>query len=230
MECLTRIIPLAVTCNKKKMKIKLLFLTLFFLIIGCKTSKNKLIIPKENTTCLYGVLDQKSIDWFLKKEQEIKSEKSDNKTSFFRRTFEAKSEKFFRTESSKFQPLPIVDYVYDNKTRKTKEIHYEWDKRNHLAQKEKNNVRIETKERSNEFISYFKHLSNYLNENLGENKRNGSLDMDKTLSYEFIEITDKWETEKLSCELYMIFSNHYEKRGIMEIKPTHRIRLKIEYK
>jgi len=147
-----------------------------------------------------------------------------------RRTYQAKSEKYFRTELSGFQPLPVVNYVFDDATRKVMEIHYEWDIINHLPKEEKYNVRIESKTRAKEFVSYFETLNSSITQHLGKETREGSLNMDPTLDYEFIETTDKWESDNLTCELYMIFSNHHEKKGVMEIKPTHRIRCKIKWK
>lgn len=145
------------------------------------------------------------------------------------RKYEAKSEKFIRTGNSDFQPLPVVNYVYDNATKKVMEIHYEWDAINHLPKEERYNVRIESNARAEEFISYFQSLNSKITKQMGNGTREGFLEMDTTLSYEFVEVTDTWDSDDLTCELYMIFSNHHEKKGMMEIKPTHRIRCKLKW-
>ncbi|MFT6867722.1 MAG: hypothetical protein ACJA08_002566 [Cyclobacteriaceae bacterium] len=205
-------------------------IVVLLLIFGCKVQQSTSTNNEEGTAPFYGAFNQNAIEWYLKKEQSIESESSEDKVSFMGRTYQAKSEKLFRTELSDFHPLPVVNYVYDDATRKVMEVHYEWDIINHLPKEEKYNVRIESKTRAEEFVSYFETLNTSITQQLGEGAREGSLTMDTTLEYEFIEVTDKWESVNLTCELYMIFSNHHEKKGVMEIKPTHRIRCKLKWK
>lgn len=208
----------------------ILLITLLIITFSCKTNQKTTIDKKEDSICLFGLIQKKPLVWYLEKEKEIKSIKPQNKTSVFRKTYTAKNEQFLRTQFCNFKPLPAVNYIYNDNSKEIKEINYEWDIKNHLTQKEKSNIRIETKEKSEEYISHYRYLYDYLSQNIGKSIRQGSLDMDKNLNYEYLEITDKWETDKLSCELYMIFSNQHDKKGVMVINPTHRIRLKIEYK
>jgi hypothetical protein len=194
------------------------------LLLGCKTSPTISTITQKDTSPFYGTFSQNTINWYLEMEESIGSKISEDKISYIRLTYQAMSEKFWRTQPSKFQPSPIVSYVYDNDTKKIMEIHYEWDIINSLPKEEKYDIRIESKTRSDEFVSYFETLSSIINTELGERIRDGAVTMDSTLDYEFIELTDRWKSEKLQCELYMIFSNHHEKRGAIEIRPSHRIR------
>lgn len=205
-------------------------MVIILLIFGCKVQQTTSTNSQEGTTAFYGAFNQNAIDWYLKKEHSIGSKTSKDNVSFMDRTYQAKSKKFFRTELSDFKPSPVVDYVYDDVTRKVMEIHYEWDIINHLPKEEKYNVRIESKKRAEEFVTYFETLNSSITQQLGKGTREGSLDMSPAFEYEFIEVTDKWDSNNLTCELYMIFSNHHEKKGVMEINPTHRIRCKLKWK
>ena len=208
-----------------------LFLSLIVLAIigGCKVQQSISSNLYVGDSPLFGAFNQNRIEWYIDKERTLESKSSEEKDSFLGRKYQAKSEKFIRTQNSDFQPLPVVNYVYDNATKKVMEIHYEWDIINHLPKEEKYNVRIESEERAEEFISYYQFLNYKVTEQMSEGIREGSLEMDRTLSYEFIEVTDRWNSDSLKCELYMIFSNHHEKKGMIEIKPTHRIRFKLKW-
>ena len=77
------------------------------------------------------------------------------------------------------------------------------------------------------FVEKFKQFRSIINLQIGKETAKNLID---NKSQDFVEIAQTWETDKLICELYLIYSDKSESNGFISIVPTHRIRCDITYK
>jgi hypothetical protein len=178
----------------------------------------------------YGAFEQRQMEWFQTKENSLNSLSIPEKIFYYGRNYDVQNEQYLRTDSLEFYISPKVNNVFDNSTKSVKEIHYEWDILNHLFENEKNNIRILSNSKADEFISYYIHLKDIISDYLGNSKIVNELKTNQTINYDSFEVSDTWENNLLICNLDLVFSNTHFKKGLIETKPTHRIRCEFYWK
>lgn len=158
---------------------------------------------------------------FLKIENDLKSERVENNTTYVTPNGVAQPVLFKRKQTD--LPDLIASYFYFQKDSSITHLLYEWDDKTVNGQNPK-----KTSKEITSFIDKYKGLYNQISKTFGGSKSEGDLnDLSKIETGDF-EKTDTWKpNDSTDIELYIILSSRYEKKGNTTINPTYRIRLDI---
>lgn len=121
----------------------------------------------------------------------------------------------------------VAYYYFKEKDSVMSYILYEWDES--LLSLKPNSKDKKSKEYQKALIEKFNTLEKELTELYAEPKARGDLsDLDKAEQKGGLKRNCKWyPDDKTEIEMYIVVSYYYEKRGLVTISPTHRIRLYI---
>lgn len=199
------------TLNVMKKNFKIL-ITLVLLFIESNTFGQEYQFDILNT----------SLKEYILLEKELGSEIIQSNSNHISFTGEAQPIKFKRTQ--KIIPN-LVTYLYFQKKDSTmSKVLYEWDIKNDNKSGEKQSNKFIKK-----LIKQHKKLEKLLTKLYGKPEGFGNLsEIEKVDKNGGLKRNCKWyPNDRTTIELYIVTSNYTEKRGIISIKPTHRIRLYI---
>ncbi|SDL52003.1 hypothetical protein SAMN04488034_105158 [Salinimicrobium catena] len=191
-------------------------LTSAFLIIGFATFGQEFGFDIHKT----------SLDQYIQMEEDLGSESlpvTSNHVSF---SGNAQPFKFRRQQ--KGLPDLISYYYFKEKDSAMSHVLYEWDE---SRQAENTDLdRKKSREYQKALIRKFNQLEERISDRYGEPETTGDLtDLEQADKKSGLEKKDLWRpNDSTEIELYTVISNYYEKRGMITIKPTHRIRLEVK--
>lgn len=163
-----------------------------------------------------------SLKEYIQMEEGLGSERIATNSNHISFSGNAQPIKFQRTE--KVIPDLITYLHFKEKDSIMSKVLYEWDLRHFGEDGEKQSKRFQKK-----LIRKFKKLERQITKLYGEPKSKGNLSEIKLASLKGgLNRNCKWYPDnKTEIEMYIVASNYYEKKGMITIKPTHRIRLYI---
>lgn len=166
-------------------------------------------------------IHQNKLAYFLKVENELKSERFEDNQTYLTQKGIAPPILFKRKQFN--LPDLIISYFYFQKDSTISSLNYEWDDKIADGQNPK-----KTTEEINSFIDKYKELYNQIFKAFGASKSEGDLkDLSKIETGDFRK-TDTWEPDdSTDIKLSSVLSSKYEKLGAMTIIPAYRIRLNI---
>ena len=190
-------------------------LTLVFLSIGMTVLAQKYEFDIQNT----------SLKEYIEKEKALGGERIPNTSNYISFGGEAQPIKFQRIE--KIIPDLITYLYFKEKDSTMMEVMYEWDVRNFNEEDAPQSKKFQKK-----LIQKYKKLEQQITKLYGEPNSRGDLsDLDQVNQKRGLERNCKWNIDDTTeIVLYIVVSNYYEKRGIITINPTHKIRLYIKNK
>ncbi len=169
-------------------------------------------------------IQNKKLADFLKIEQLLGSERTENTSHFILKNGLAQPIQFRRKQRD--LPDLTVQYFYFEKDSVIDNVVYEWSETN--FQENKENATISNEEMK-AFIDKYKDVYQQIFSKYGKSKSEGSIDDTSKIIKGGFEKTDHWNTSDSSGIIfYIILSKKYEKRGSMTITPTYRIRLEVQ--
>ncbi|MEG9328135.1 hypothetical protein V6B16_09355 [Salinimicrobium catena] len=190
-------------------------LTSAFLIIGFATFGQEFGFDIHKT----------SLDQYIQMEEDLGSESlpvTSNHVSF---SGNAQPLKFRRRQEG--IPDLMAYYYFKEKDSTMSHVLYEWDE-----SRQAKNTDLDSK-KSREYqkalIRKFNQLEERISDRYGEPETTGDLsDLEQADKKSGLEKKDLWRpNDSTEIELYTVISNYYEKRGMITITPTHRIRLEV---
>lgn len=119
-------------------------------------------------------------------------------------------------------PDMVTYYFYYEKDSSIEHILYEWDETNFTGFKE--NSKKSEADVAN-FIEKYNEIYSSISNKFGESQREGDIS-NISLVKEGMSREDNWKpNDSTEIQLYTTLSHKYEKKGIVTINPTYRIRL-----
>lgn len=199
------------TLNVMKKNFKIL-ITLVLLFIESNTFGQEYQFDILNT----------SLKEYILLEKELGSEIIQSNSNHISFTGEAQPIKFKRTQ--KIIPNLVTYLHFQKKDSTMSKVLYEWDIKNDDKSGEKQSNKFIKK-----LIKQHKKLEKLLTKLYGKPEGFGNLsEIEKVDKNGGLKRNCKWyPNDRITIELYIVTSNYTEKRGIISIKPTHRIRLYI---
>jgi hypothetical protein len=158
---------------------------------------------------------------FLKIEEGLGSERLENKSNYISQKGVAQPIQFRRKQNG--IPDLICYYFYFQYDSTIEHVLYEWDDGNFPGNKE--DIK-KSPDEINAFIDKYNELYDQIYKTYGESKSVGSLnDLSKIEAGDFNK-KDIWKpNDSTEIIMFIVLSSKYEKKGIITIKPTYRIRL-----
>ncbi len=186
--------------------------TLGFLLIGI------VVFGQEYGFDIYNT----SLNEYIHMEKSLGSERIATTSNHVSFSGNAQPIKFQRTE--KVIPDLITYLYFKDKDSTMSKVLYEWDVRHFGEEGEKQSKRLQKK-----LIRKFKKLEKQITKLYGKPKSKGNLTEIKLANQKGgLKRSCKWyPADKTEIQMYIVASNYYEKKGMITIKPTHRIRLYI---
>jgi len=166
----------------------------------------------------------KKIDYFLKIEENLKSELFDTDQTYL--SMDDSAQPIIYKRKEKIIPNLLVQYSFSKKDSIINEVLYEWDTYN--FEKQDNNQKTEQFEKS--LIEKYNNLKKIITNKFGQPEtKNNYSNLAQYKQKLFFEENSTWKpNDSTEIEMYATVSNHYEKKGMVTINPTHRIRLYIK--
>jgi len=186
--------------------------TLGFLLIGITIFGQEYGFDIRNT----------SLNEYIHMEKELGSERIPTTSNHISFSGNAQPIKFQRTE--KVIPNLITYLHFKEKDSTMSKVLYEWDVRHFGEEGEKQSKTFQKK-----LIQKFRKLEKQITKLYGKPKIKGGLSELKNANQKGgLTKNCKWyPDDNTEIEMYTVVSNYYEKKGMVTIKPTHRIRLYI---
>ncbi len=187
-------------------------LTLGFLLIGILVFGQEFGFDIQNT----------SLNEYIHMESKLKGERISTTSNHVSFSGDAQPIKFQRKE--KIIPDLITYLHFKEKDSTMSKVLYEWDVRHFYDQNEKQSKKFQRK-----LIRKYKKLEKRITKLYGKPQTKGDLSELKQANQKGgLKKNCKWyPNDKTEIEMYIVVSNYYEKKGMISIKPTHRIRLYI---
>jgi hypothetical protein len=185
-------------------------LTLGFLLIGIVVFGQEFGFDIQNT----------SLNEYIQMEEKLKSERIPTTSNHVSFTGDAQPIKFQRKE--KIIPDLITYLHFKEKDSTISKVLYEWDVRHFSDPNEKQSKKLQKK-----LIRKYKKLEKRITKLYGKPETKGDLSELKQANQKGgLKKNCKWyPNDKTEIEMYIVVSNYNEKKGMISIKPTHRIRL-----
>ncbi|MDH7912316.1 hypothetical protein [Winogradskyella sp. SYSU M77433] len=163
-----------------------------------------------------------SLNEYIQMEKSLGSERITTNSNHVSFSGNSQPIKFQRTE--KVIPDLITYLYFKEKDSTMSKVLYEWDVRHFGEEGEKQSKRFQKK-----LIRKFEKLEKQITNLYGKPESNGNLSEIKLANQKGgLNRNCKWyPDDKTEIEMYVVASNYYEKKGMITIKPTHRIRLYI---
>lgn len=163
-----------------------------------------------------------SLNEYIQLEKSLGSERIPTTSNHVSFSGNAQPIKFQRTE--KVIPDLITYLHFKEKDSTMSKVLYEWDVRHFGVEGEKQSKRFQRK-----LIRKYKKLEKRITKLYGKPKTKGDLSELKQANQKGgLKKNCKWyPNDKTEIEMYIVVSNYSEKKGMVSIKPTHRIRLYI---
>jgi hypothetical protein len=184
-----------------------------FLLIGITVFGQDFGFDIHNTT----------LNGYIQMEENLESERVPTTSNHVSFSGDAQPIKFQRKE--KIIPDLITYLHFKAKDSTMSKVLYEWDVRHFGKEGEKQSKKFQKK-----LIRKFKKLEKQITKLYGKPKSKGDLSELKQANQNGgLKKNCKWYPDnKTEIEMYTVVSNYYEKKGMITIKPTHRIRLYIK--
>ena len=169
-------------------------------------------------------IHETSLDEYLEFEEKIGSKNIPTTSNYVSNSGNAQPIKFLRKES--LVPDLIVFYYFKKADSTMSRILYEWDVRN--FEKQDNNQK--TADFQKALVDKYKELKKSISNEFGEPEvKSNYSNLARYDQDFFFEESSNWKpNDSTEIEMYTTVSNYYEKKGMVTINPTHRIRLYVK--